>query len=163
MYCVQCGSQMSLDAKFCEQCGAPIQNEAASPLTPQVAPSSLTSPETDYCYSQIRPWTRYLARMLDISLYYLLALIVRIFTNYPPRNFEHDSYLGYFLFVLFTWAFVEALLLSTTGSTPGKWLLRTHLQPPTGRKPSYSMFLTRSSWFGAGAWGWASPLSTSLH
>src|SRR5262249_29831758 len=46
--------------------------------------------------------------------------------------------------LLFVWVFVEALLLSLFGTTPGKWLFRVQLTRTTG-PVSYSAALRRSA------------------
>ena len=48
------------------------------------------------------------------------------------------------LVVVFVWVFIESLFLSSTGTTPGKWLFKTRLIPPSGDKPDYSTALSRS-------------------
>lgn len=45
---------------------------------------------------------------------------------------------------LIAWVFIESLLLSTIGTTPGKWLLKTRLVPPRGASWNYSTALERS-------------------
>jgi hypothetical protein len=40
--------------------------------------------------------------------------------------------------------FIESLLLSTIGTTPGKWLFKIRLIPPSGERPKYSTALSRS-------------------
>jgi uncharacterized RDD family membrane protein YckC len=49
----------------------------------------------------------------------------------------------------FIWVFVEALLLSTWGTTPGKWLLGTWVADSMGNRLSFSYALSRSFsvWF----------------
>jgi len=48
------------------------------------------------------------------------------------------------LAVLFAWIFMESLLLSTFGTTPGKWLFKTRVLLAIGEKPNYSAALSRS-------------------
>jgi hypothetical protein len=48
------------------------------------------------------------------------------------------------LVVPFAWVFIESLLLSTTGTTPGKWLFKIRLIAPSGQKPNCSAALSRS-------------------
>ena len=45
---------------------------------------------------------------------------------------------------LFAWVFVEALLLASFGSTPGKWLLNTRVIAQDGENPSFPKALRRS-------------------
>lgn len=93
--------------------------------------------------AQVRPWVRYWARMFDI---YLAAIVGGIAVGiFNPDAFNEpgsDQLFG--LIVVFAWVFLESLLLSTTGTTPGKWLFKTRLIPPSGEKPDYSTALSRS-------------------
>lgn len=48
------------------------------------------------------------------------------------------------ILVVFVWIFIEALLLSTWGNTPGKWLLKTTLRDSAGQKLAFHSGLRRS-------------------
>lgn len=79
--------------------------------------------------SRVNPWIRFLARFFDYSLFFLLlwGLRVLLHGHFPLGWFEH-----LIPFEFFVWIPFEALLLSTWGTTPGKFFLRTELKQ--GRK-----------------------------
>lgn len=90
---------------------------------------------------QCRPWVRYFSRMLDMLVFgYIVGLMKLIF--YPSRNFSEDLSFGIVLLVL--WTLVEAKLLSTWGTTPGKWLFKTKVRDNNSNKLSFSSALKRS-------------------
>jgi len=147
MFCKQCGKATADDAKFCGHCGAPleviVQPSQASRTTASDAPPILTQVTP---VAQVRPGVRYWARMFDLSLAAIVGgIAVGIFN---PDAFNEPGSVQLFelvaLVAIFAWVFVESLLLSTTGTTPGKWLFKTRLIPPSGEKPDYSTALSRS-------------------
>lgn len=140
MYCTQCGASVTDGARFCGKCGAAVQVApvVAMPATVTVGPAV-----AQQVVPQIRPWVRYWARMFDICLFSLgVGLLIGIFA--PQAFSEKGSDLLFGIVLLFGWVFVEALLLSTFGTTPGKWLLKIRLTPPSGSAMSYSAALSRS-------------------
>ncbi len=145
MFCAQCGEITTVGDRFCGHCGAhlavvaqPSQDSkdvesAAPPVLAQATP----------IVTQVRPWVRYWARMFDI---WVAAFVSGIAVSaFNPNAFteEGEAELAVLVFI-FAWVFIEPLLLSTTGTTPGKWLLRVRLIPPSGEKLDYSTVLSRS-------------------
>ena len=116
-------------------------------LQPQAATgptSAALEPDShDRAVPQVRPWVRYWARMFDI---YLTALALGIALGiFSPRALDvSGSNILFGLAILLIWVVVESLLLSSIGVTPGKWLLKTRLVPPSGEKPSFATALSRS-------------------
>lgn len=90
----------------------------------------------------VRPWIRYWARMFDLIVFGL-ALGSGLGVVAPDlfSGSVGDQLFGVAL--LLAWVFVEALLLSSFGTTPGKWLFRVRLTRATGPM-SYSAALGRS-------------------
>ena len=119
----------------------------------------ITKPESesrDYPHEEqqkkwTRPWIRFWARMLDYSFVTYLLVFLSNLLNIP-LVFVSPMY---FPFVgTFFWVFLEALLLSTWGSTPGKWLFRIYVHTDEGKKPTYRQALARAFgvwWMGLGA------------
>ena len=106
--------------------------------------------ETDQDYVRPRPWVRFWARMVDYSLF---VLILSFFIGFFGL---HLGYVGSFsgMVAIFFWVFVEALLIGTVGTTPGKWLLRVVVRDENHHKLSLSESLNRSFsvwWLGMGA------------
>jgi hypothetical protein len=96
--------------------------------------------------SRVNPWIRFLARFFDYSLFFLLLWAIRTFLpgHYPLGKFEH-----LIPFEFFVWIPIEALLLSTWGTTPGKFFLRTALKQGRKGRLDYLTALKRSFnvWF----------------
>ena len=115
----------------------PLPKQEPPPI-PSFGPTQKTQ-EKDV--SQVRPWVRYWARMFDIYFFslpagFVLGIIAPSVLKIP------EIFLG--MLVIFIWILVESSLLSTWGTTPGKWLLKTTLRDSTGGKLSFSSALTRS-------------------
>jgi uncharacterized RDD family membrane protein YckC len=87
--------------------------------------------------TQPRPWVRYWARQIDL----FFASIVMCFL-FPQMTLQNVAYFS--LAMLFFWIFIEAILLATYGTTPGKWLLKISLKKKDGSKFSFSESLKRS-------------------
>ena len=101
----------------------------------------------------VRPWRRWLARMLD---YYLAAFLFgTLVTVFDPRSPLLDASAAWLNFlVILGWTPLEGLLLSTTGNTPGKALLNIRVHDPNGQKLSLEAAMARCArvwWFGLGA------------
>ena len=142
MFCTQCGKSTANGTKFCAHCGA---SSSAVTQTSQVTATS-ASPSSIHAtpvVAQVRPWVRYWARMFDIYLAAILGgIVIGIFNPDAFNEKGSDQLFG--LVVVFAWVFIESLLLSTIGTTPGKWLLKTRIIPPSGETPSFSAALSRS-------------------
>ena len=112
------------------------------PTPPQMTSTSsngIQSPEISG--PQICPWVRYLARMMDILLFGLLSGLV-LGIVYPPALGINDTLLG--IILLFIYVFVEPIMLTSWGTTPGKAFLRVRLRKSTGDKPTFAEALSRS-------------------
>lgn len=148
MFCIQCGKSTVDAAKFCAHCGAslssPTQTSEVLPIVPTA--TFATSPSSTHVtpvVAQVRPWVRYWARMFDLYLAAIVGGIVIGLFN-PDAFNEKGSDQIFGLGVVFAWVFIESFLLSTTGTTPGKWLFKTYLIPPSGEKPDFFVALSRS-------------------
>jgi uncharacterized RDD family membrane protein YckC len=101
-----------------------------------------TSEETSNIgIQQIRPWVRYWARMLDINLF---AMFFWTAMSYYPYDISDISTTLIPMVMLFSWVFVESVLLFTIGTTPGKWLLKIKLTNADGKKISFPNAMQRS-------------------
>lgn len=91
-------------------------------------------------------WRRYFARIIDISLLSIpIGMLLKVF---PPNIFSENN-IVIFMISIFIWIFIESLLLSTWGTTPGKFLYRIDLQGQDGESITFSRALSRSFavWF----------------
>jgi uncharacterized RDD family membrane protein YckC len=93
--------------------------------------------------AQVRPWVRYWARMFDI---YVFSIIVGIVLAMLAPRFLSQGSNEYLLgmVIVFLWVFVEALLISAFGTTPGKWLLKVKIGQTLGEPINFSQALNRS-------------------
>lgn len=145
MFCVKCGHEAVADAIFCGHCGTPLSARASTPPVVVATASSTPPPLTAAAppANQVRPWVRYWARMFDIYVAAIvLGIAVGVATPHALDQPGSDQLFG--LAVIFVWVFIESLLLSTVGTTPGKWLFRTRLVAPSGGKPRYLAAISRS-------------------
>lgn len=95
----------------------------------------------DESVPQIRPWVRYWARMIDYSICgFFIGLILGIIS--PSLLTMPAIPLG--MLICFIWLFIEAFLLSTWGTTPGKWLLRIMISDSSGTRLSFNNAIKRS-------------------
>ena len=94
--------------------------------------------------ARANPWIRFLARFFDYSLFFLLLWGLR---NWLGGQFPFARYEHLIPYEFFVWIPFEALLLSTWGTTPGKFLLRTQLKAK--KKFDFTTALRRSFsvWF----------------
>ena len=95
-----------------------------------------------YSPTLVRPGVRCWARMFDVCSFSLIGGVIPAFIA-PQFLAKQDGYaLG--MLMVFTWVFVEALLLSSFQTTPGKWLFKTNIAL-TSRSPNrFSQALARS-------------------
>ena len=105
---------------------------------------------------QVRPWVRLWARYIDLCLSASVCGLIWD-TIGPPIN---TKYVFICILPAFLWVPVEALLLSTWGTTPGKWLLRTTVRDSTGNKLKFSTALSRSLYVWAWGLGIGFPYAT---
>jgi hypothetical protein len=134
----------------------PVEGSVAEGIVLTSWPTELEAMPPSGDGPQRRPWVRWAARMIDLNLYgwlyELLALLL-----WPAALRAPAALAGMFAprFALLTVAltsippalcglFVEALLLSTWGTTPGKGLLRVIVRTGEGARLSY-----RQAWLRA--------------
>jgi len=96
--------------------------------------------------TNVRPWVRYWARYLDVSIF---SFVFGVFAAIFGWAILEMTDIVLVLLILFLWIFVESILLSTWGITPGKWLLRITIKDKHRKKLTFSNALNRSFmvWF----------------
>jgi hypothetical protein len=87
--------------------------------------------ETKENITHANPWMRCIARFFDYALFFL---ILWAFRKYGHGQNPFGKYEHFIPFEFFVWIPIEALLLSTWGSTPGKFFLKTKIKC-VGRNP----------------------------
>ena len=90
----------------------------------------------------LHPWRRCYARVIDYYLFFLLLGIFLPASVVEGFISEHEFVSA--LVIIFLWVFVESLLLSTWGTTPGKFLFNITLQSEGGEKITFMRGLKRS-------------------
>jgi len=95
---------------------------------------------------KVRPWVRYWARYLDIVIF---SIVFSIFVAIFIPSVLDSSEIFLTILILFVWVFIESILLSNWGTTPGKWILKIQLKDKNGGKPEFAKALNRSFavWF----------------
>lgn len=150
MFCTQCGTPLLPTEKFCSKCGTALKI-MTQPTIPQSTTSSVAIPLD--VVVQVRPWVRFWARSFDIYLFVFPISFLLGFTIFfllelmeirvAAKNLS-QLYVSIGIMTVFLLVFVEALLLSKFGTTPGKWLLKTKLTHASGEPISYSQAVSRS-------------------
>jgi uncharacterized RDD family membrane protein YckC len=80
--------------------------------------------------------------MFDIFAFSFLGGIVLAII--APRFLEKQNEYALGMILIFAWIFVEALLLSSFQTTPGKWLFKTKVALTSGVPINFSQALSRS-------------------
>lgn len=106
--------------------------------------STETFPDNDQPRSpQIRPFVRFLARTIDCS--YFSVIVGLTLKAVSPQAFTSYKSVEYVSISLIGWIFCEAFLLSTIGTTFGKWLLRITIKNEDGSALTIKQSLLRST------------------
>lgn len=100
------------------------------------------------------PWRRFFARAIDLNLYEMTWMVILTDAGLCAMGQRGVTFLNMLLSLL-TMLLLEPLLLHTTGTTPGKWLLGLSVRNVNGAKLRYSEAFARTAWliwrgFGAG-------------
>jgi uncharacterized RDD family membrane protein YckC len=105
----------------------------------------------------VMPWRRFWARFIDMQIFMLL--VFSVFISLTGESFEEYNY-GYHIISFFLWIFVEAFLLSSFGTTIGKWALGIIVRDKNGEILQFSSALNRSSNVWVSGLGLGIPLLT---
>lgn len=143
-FCTGCGKSLMGTMRICPYCGGKsFSNSPPSIPLPTQRQNVTASAAPPLTGAQVRPWVRYWARMLDICwLTIPIGFLIGIFAPLFVMQKSNDFLLGFI--ALFFYVFVEAMLLSAFGTTPGKWLFKIQLAHSSGNSISYSQALARS-------------------
>ena len=90
---------------------------------------------------QVRPFVRFCARFIDETVFSLTVVLLIYFSRgffYFLMRFQ------YIPVIALIWVLIEAVLLSTWGTTLGKWLLMVKVRNSDGEKLRFSQALFRS-------------------
>lgn len=90
-------------------------------------------------HENIRPWVRYWARYIDMYFFLMLIMILQKLL-FPTQQL--DIYIVAYG-IYFIWMLLEAQLMATWGTTPGKWLLKTKVLDKDNNKLTLKTALIR--------------------
>ena len=91
---------------------------------------------------QIRPWVRYFARMIDyVFICFIIVFLLKISSPGLLALYESVKYISIPALI---WIIIEAILISTVGTTLGKWILRVTVRTADGSKLNFKNSLLRS-------------------
>lgn len=112
-------------------------------------------PKEDTYHKVRAPWRRFFARHFDLFLYSSVWVLLGILLlGQSPATETGSAWMGFASFVsVIGMVLLEPLLLSTWGTTPGKWLLGLSVRNNTGSKLTYGEGICRTVqalWYGAG-------------
>lgn len=111
------------------------------PLPPELA-HRLTPEQWQMAQRAGVAWRRFLARSVDVAVAGVLVTMLIGIDLQQPRL----PTLEIGLLILALWPWMESLLLSTLGTTPGKALLRLRVVNLQGERPHFMQALIRSVW-----------------
>jgi uncharacterized RDD family membrane protein YckC/predicted RNA-binding Zn-ribbon protein involved in translation (DUF1610 family) len=97
----------------------------------------------------IRPWVRYWARAIDILIGstiigFTIGLIAVLISTEPYHALRKLNEYIFGIICLLIWIPIEALLLSTWGYTPGKWLFKVTIRDQHGNKLTFQEAINRA-------------------
>lgn len=142
-FCTGCGKSLMGTMRICPYCGGKSFSNSPPNIPLPTQRQNVTASAASLTGAQVRPWVRYWARMLDICLLTMpIGFLLGIFAPLFVMQNSNDLLLGFI--ALFFYVFVEAMLLSSFGTTPGKWFLKIQLAHASGNPISYSQALARS-------------------
>ncbi len=97
--------------------------------------------ESDKEISQCRPFVRFFSRMIDLLLFGIFVGLIQVLF-FPSGIFSDDR--SFSIMFLIVWTAIEAQLLSSWGTTPGKWLFNTKVRDKDLNKLSFLSAMKRS-------------------
>ena len=92
--------------------------------------------------SQVRPWVRYWARMIDTFIGSLFVHICWVLIS--PQSYNNTQQFLKIIVALAGCIIIESLFLSIFGNTLGKWLFSTKITDLKYSKPSFLISLKRT-------------------
>lgn len=95
-------------------------------------------------HPSINPWYRFLARLLDYSVFIFLLSLLGKYVGFLSLLDTDNKYNYFSFFVFAAWIPIEAFLLSKWGKTLGKYILNISVEPLPHHRLDYSRAIKRS-------------------
>ncbi len=119
-----------------------IEEEPAQESPPlDFSPGEFLKAEVQKEGAQVRPWVRYFARMIDITVGQTFIFMT---SGNPDLLHNLPTMPKHVMYFLFGWVLMETCLMSTWGTTPGKWLLKIQVTDAQGGKLEMTQAFRRS-------------------
>ncbi|SOC39060.1 RDD family protein [Ureibacillus acetophenoni] len=128
----------------CDQLASLFSTITPPPLPLEVSSSTTYKQNGSQTYSKSRPWIRYLAKMFDLCLFFVILSLIL-----PSEVLYEANGVIFGLIGLFLWIFIDSILLTLFGSTLGRYLLRIKITTKNENRINLSTALKRSTflWF----------------
>ncbi|MDP4083316.1 MAG: RDD family protein [Bacillota bacterium] len=142
---MKCWQMAKILEPFCCYCTEPTVNHEAHLSTLQ-----------EYTFPKGRPLVRFIARMFDLSIFTLF--FVTFISIFSPELITHSSKILLFILNLVIWVFMEPIILTIFGNTPGKALLNTKIRTVNGEFIDFFTAFKRSIFIIAAGMGFGIPI-----
>lgn len=113
--------------------------------------------------THLRPWPRYWARALDISIFSFIPWrIILYFSKFPQSTIKIINLLDSIALTAFAILLIEPLVISKFGITPGKWALGIKITKISGKRLTIKEAFKRSYLVWLKGYGAAIPIVSFL-
>lgn len=120
----------------------------------EVATRSTPAPVAVVAGTEPQAWSRFWARLFDWQLMLVLVFAAGVSTGSLEDPVTLASSIWFWVFIVLAWAVLEAVVLSSWGTTPGKRLLGIRVvRDEDGRRPTVAEALKRSLSMAFFGWG----------
>ena len=133
----------------------PLPNKNSPPTIPKDVVEHIRKEniekDSDFLGGSHHPWRRYFAKTIDIMILglgfiFVLAIINEIiFPNSEWLNTALSNQIIGGIIIVFIWAPLDAILLSSIGNTPGRWIFGISVRKNSGEKLIFSEAMERAA------------------
>jgi len=144
MFCESCNLKVSNTIRICPKCGHKHFSETKKEINSQPSSSNKSAANSkrhNPSIKQVRPWVRYWARTIDITLFTIFIFFTYYYFLFPSYS-ENLVLIG--LLNIPLWIFGEAFCLANFGTTPGKKLLKISIKHKNDKQILFEKAVNRS-------------------